>query len=455
MTEKRKKMDDDNKKLLRKIERLSPLTSIIHKHYSKKIHSQSEEEQIHAYLAASTNGFLDGLYLYMGVLSLAAFSYALFLAMAVFSAIYVVACIITRIYEEYEFQVKHEIIQTKCKLGLRAKELEIVYNRLILLKGNDTPNLSEINNLKQEFCTLLPRLEKQRLVLNKQTTQSYWTMGLLGMKYGLYGYGAVTSILFTSSSLFFLSSMVIPPALLAVFIVSGIVLMLGFTAYNLREQHLNVQKKKQEEDSEAVRSYAKLNEMKSCLELGNDAGILPIEVFNKSLQDSIPAESSPKSSFLAWFEALRSSASGLAKGSNLATAVTMQQDASVTNALATILALLFLVIMFLRALARGFGRQTQSTPEQNPPPEPEHNQPMATPKPKPSKPSKPLHESAPSSSKKSSKSSNSLFLGSSFKLPKRLYFFSHLRQKSISHETLDPIIEKEKLIRNDKVGGLN
>jgi hypothetical protein len=245
--------------------------------------------------------------------------------------------------------------------------METTYARLLVLHektNKSSSDLEEIRRLKLEVCRLIQNFEELRQVLKEQTTHTYLTAGLLGMKYGLFAYGVVTSFLFMAASVFLVTATAFPPALLAAFIVSGMVLMLGFTAYILRSHYLHVQKQKIE--SEKEHPYEQLMEMKTNIQSWDDAEILTAECFGKSLKDGAALDPSPQFFFQEWFEFFRCLASGLSKGNNFSSfAMTPlqevdsdghYQDTPVMGILAIASAVLFSVVLSLRALARGLGR---------------------------------------------------------------------------------------------------
>ncbi|KTC83296.1 transmembrane protein [Legionella cincinnatiensis] len=368
MLESRKKKMNENKELLIEIQQLNSLTPLDREYYLSHIAHQDEEERIHAYLAVGAGGLLDGLYLYIGVVSLSVLAPPLFLAMSILSAVYALSCVITRIYEEYDFQLRLMVTQTKCQLALVTKEMELAYAKLLSLEEKKDKTLEdklEIKRLKMEVCGLLKNFEELRQTLKDQTTHSYLTAGLLGMKYGLYAYGVLTSILFMVSSVFLVTATVFPPALLAAFIISGLVLMAGFTAYTLRAhyQHLKKQEKAQEEEH----PYQQLVEMKKNIEAdGEAAEILNSDSFGASVKDGLALDPSPQYFFQEWFEVFRSLASGISKGksfSNFATTPLQEADSEghyhdtpIMGILAAANAVLFSLVLGLRALARGLGR---------------------------------------------------------------------------------------------------
>ncbi|WP_454784756.1 hypothetical protein [Legionella sp. WA2024007413] len=373
MVEKRKTQMDQNKELLLKIQQLSSLTPLDLKTYLSKIEYQDTDTRVHAYLAVATGGFLDGLYLYIGVVSLSVLSPPLLLALSSIGALYTLSCVISRIYEEYDFQLRLEVTQTRCKLALTTKELELTYAKLLELQARHSlknEDLEEIRRLKREVCRLIGSFEEEHRLLQDQLTYSYLTAGLLGMKYGLFAYGVLTSILFTASSLSLITAGSFPPALLAVIIVSGLILMIGMTAYTLNAHYKHM--KRREQDDQKDHPYTKIREMKTHIESNVDADILDSETFAKSLTDGLNLDPSPQTFFQEWFEVFRSFASGLSKGNNFSNfALTFYQevdseghyhDTSIMADLAIASGILFSLVLGFRALARGLGRSPQGQP---------------------------------------------------------------------------------------------
>ncbi|KTC80989.1 hypothetical protein [Legionella cherrii] len=367
MVERRKKQMNENKELLLEIQQLTSLARLERKSYLDRIEYQSVDDRVYAFLAVGAGGLLDGLYLYIGVVSLSVLSPPLFLAMAVISAFYTLACVVTRIYEEYDFQLRLEITQTRCKLALTTKELELTYAKFIELKENASRkeiDPFELKQLKRQLCQLIQQFEEERQLLQNQTNHSYLTAGLLGMKYGLFAYGVLTSILFTVSTVFFITASVFPPALLAAFIVSGLVLMVGMTAYMLHAHYQHMQKEKAELEKE--HPYEQVKAMKKDLERQKDAELLTADHFKTSLKDGLCISSSPQSFFQERCEVGRSLASGLSKGFNFSNFIMTPfqemdseghyQETPVMGLLAIANAVLFSLVLGLRALARGLGR---------------------------------------------------------------------------------------------------
>ena len=361
MVENRKLMMSENDALLLEIKNQFLLSKGDLDSYLNRIKYQSSKSRTFAFLAVSLGGFIDGLYLYAGVLSLAVLSPSTFIVMAVMCAIYTVACMISRIYEEYDFQLKLIITQSKCKLSLISKEVEISYNHLALqTMSSDSEQLKQ---LKSDFCILIDKFEEARAVLQQQITRTYLTAGLLGLKNGLYAYSALTSMLFLIAVIFVLAATPLPAILLIANVSLGMVGMIGFFFHSLRMNylHLNQQKALNE------RLYYRLIEMKNKLENNYDTdNNLDSNCFRESLKDGLVLDPAPQFFYQEWFEVIRSLFSGLGKGQkfvdfagNPLQEVDEQghcHDTPVMFVLASISAIFFGVILGLRAFARGLGR---------------------------------------------------------------------------------------------------
>lgn len=106
--------------------------------------SHSAELNRRALLGASYGGVVDGLYLYMGALGLAALTSQAFMVMTICSVIFSLTCVITRVYEEYDFQRRFHGTQVKIELALCGKELEGLL--AILQRLSDPLKLMHLDN---------------------------------------------------------------------------------------------------------------------------------------------------------------------------------------------------------------------------------------------------------------------------------------------------------------------
>lgn len=365
MLEDRKRMMSANAELLVEIKKLMSLSHQESLSYLRQIKYQSRDTRDLSFLAVTAGGLLDGLYLYVGVLGLAVLSPHMLTALAIICVIYTIGCMITRIYEEYDFQQKLVITQTKCKLALTTKEMETSYARLLKLIGKNNKNaqdLAELHDLQNEVLSLITRFEQERLLLNQQSTRTYLSAALLGVKNGLYAYGALASILFLVGSILLLTGAAFPPALLIACVTIGLVFIAGFTAHSLIMNYWHLNKKVEP----AERPYSKLLEMKDRLKENQSDSLLSLDSFQSSLKDGLFLDSSPQFFFQEWFEVIRSLFSGFGKGQKFVDFAgnPLQDmddqghyhDSPVMYVLAVGSAILFGVTLGLRALARGFGR---------------------------------------------------------------------------------------------------
>lgn len=370
MVENRKKLMTLNKELFLEIQQLDSLTSSDHEYYLSRIGYQDKRECTQAFLASAAGGLIDGLYLYLGVVNLSILSPPLFITISAISIVYILACIVTRVFEEYDFQLRLAVTQTKCKFTLIIKEMEDTYTQLILLQEKEnkiSADLEDIKQLLQETGQLINRFEDMRQLLHKQLTYNNFTAGLLGMKYGLYAYGVLTSFLFMIASVFLVTSTAFPPALLAGFVLSGLVLMVGMAMYTLRAHYLHL--RKQECINDELHPFEHLKEMKKNIEVVQDnVKILTADCFEESLKDGVDLDPSPQFFFQEWFEVLRSFASGISKGNNFSNFLAtpfqdIDHDNRLMNALAITSSVLFSAVLGLRALARGLARQAKNVAE--------------------------------------------------------------------------------------------
>ncbi|HAT8702779.1 TPA: hypothetical protein JBA68_13550 [Legionella pneumophila] len=366
MLEDRKTMMSENIALLMEIKKLISLSHEESFSYFKRIRYQTMQTRNFAFWAVAAGGLLDGLYLYVGVLGLAVLSPQLLMAMALICAFYTVACVITRIYEEYDFQLRLLVTQTKCQLALITKELETNYAKLLLLQDKmdlDKVDQEELKRLKRLVHNLITRFDDSRKLLSQQSNRTYLSSALLGMKNGLYAYGALASVLFLVGSILVMAGVSFPPALLTACIILGLVLVLSFTIHSLVSNYWH--QKKQE--TQKQRPYERLIEWNNCLnDEFNKTELLDPEEFHKLLNDGLSLDPSPQFFFQEWFEVLRSLFSGFGKGQKFIDFVgnSLQElgedghyrDTPVMYVLSAFSALLFGATLALRALAKGLGR---------------------------------------------------------------------------------------------------
>lgn len=367
MLEKRKLMMVSNAELLTEIMRKPHIRLDEFNDYLKRLEYQSIETRQAAFAAAAAGGIIDGLYLYVGVLSLTTLTGAALPVMATICALYTLATIVTRLYEEYDFQLRLLVTHSKCRLVLTSKILETSYAKLLQLKAkaNKTADdLTEILHLEKEIKVLIGQFEEQRNILSQQMTRGYSSSILLGLKNGLYAYGALASIMFFIGSAIALGGIGFPPALLITCISLGLGLITACIAEAIYTDHWLPNKSTVEEEHPL---YQNLISISSELERGDDNHLLSKEEFKKSINDGLDIDASLQYYYQERLEIFRSLFSGFGKGQKFVGFVGSSfqdrdeqghyHDSFAMNCMAVVSGLLFGIILAMRALARGFGRQ--------------------------------------------------------------------------------------------------
>ncbi|WP_065620188.1 hypothetical protein [Legionella jamestowniensis] len=363
----RKDMMKANARLLEQIKNSDILSLAEIEEKRDDIKRQSMALRRQMLLSAAYGGIVDGLYLYVGVLSLCALAPPVFLAMTVFCAIYFIACIATRVYEEYDFQRRLVITQAKIDLALCGKELETKFLKLVQSGG--TISYQGQLELFEDITSLRDAFEKKRAYLRELSTLSYSSALLAGMKNGLAAYGALASLIFAVATIIVLASASFPPALLITCICMGMGLLIAFTAHSLIHAHRH--QIKQEVETINNPHDQNLNEILTLLKQSKDrikekiAELKP-EKIKTAITDGMAVDPSPQFFFQEWFEVVRSFFSGLGKGSK-AVDFTMNSfqergadghyhDTPIMLGLTVLSALVHGTALALRAQARGFGK---------------------------------------------------------------------------------------------------
>lgn len=304
MIEQRKKMMTANKEFLEEIlkeEKLDRETLETLKQKRTQIPRQSKDSRTGALFSACYGGAVDGLYLYMGIFSVCAIMPPALIVLTVFCSIYMVVSVVTRIYEEYNYQHMLTIAETRVDLALESRELELRFAEL----EADLGNKEKSTKFQDTLRSFIKKREKLQILL----TPSYASAFLAGIRNGLYAYSAFSSVIFAVATILTLAAVAFPPALLIAMVSIGMAALIGFTIYSLVHTYRERAALKPEELSE---NLTKILASENCL---------------------TPATTSPKTSkiralllsamdidivpqfFQAWSETLRSFFSGLGKGS--------------------------------------------------------------------------------------------------------------------------------------------
>ena len=227
-------------------------------------------------------------------------------------------------------------------------------------ENKNIEDLYKLKILKAKVYNLLEQFDANRNVLSQQSNRTHFSAALLGLKNGLYAYGALTSALFLLGTLFTLSGVAFPPILLMVSAILGLVFIAYFIIHSLMVNYSHLQK----ENTNVIRPYNQLIDMKNRMKLNLDIDELPeMNVFHDSIEDGLIVDSSPQFFIQEWCEVFRSLFSGFGKGQKFIefAAAYLQvvdeqghyHDTTFMYILSTFSAVLFGGILAFRALARG------------------------------------------------------------------------------------------------------
>ncbi|CDZ76070.1 hypothetical protein BN59_00334 [Legionella massiliensis] len=388
MVNERKAMMKANAKILDDIQNSPDITLERLEELKGDIKRQSDSIRSMAMLSAAYGGVVDGLYLYIGVLGICSLSPPALIAMTVFCSIYLAACIATRMYEEYDFQRKLLISQTKIELAYEGKRIELLFAELqrITTELSSSPDNHDLLNEQEVAINLFQvaawEFKEQRKKLLDLSTLSYTSAFLAGAKNGLAAYGALASVIFAVGTILALSSIAFPPALLISCISFGMVFMIGFIVHSLVHAYYHRIKveQQQNEESKVILQEKVIQQEKitpkevSLAEIGplfKDAkqqvkDLRPEEV-RTAILDGMVVDPSPQFFFQEWFEILRSSSSGVGKGAkaiNLAMNSFEEKtdtdghyhETPIMMGFIAVSAIVHAAAFGLRAHSRGFGR---------------------------------------------------------------------------------------------------
>lgn len=292
----------------------------------EKMH-QSQSLRAKSFLSASFSGFVDGLYLFMGVLTLSAFSPQFFIFMTVLSSFLSIASIFTRTYEEIEFQYKLIAAHQKTQLAFYKNELDVTYKKLhekysqCAAVSTDAANFivlcAELQLLKDELDDKAHLFTQGRTDLDKLRVLSNVAAFLAGLRMGLMLYGAMSTGLFLTSTVCAISGITFPPALIIACVVIGLAGIIAFPIYTV----MTNQKNHPSEPSQS-RTLDEMLQDSQPLKSSDIGGILealktqyPDQVkATNLLNKSIKTEAAKKSVVPDLLEVIRSFLSGAGKG---------------------------------------------------------------------------------------------------------------------------------------------
>ncbi|OGV44897.1 MAG: hypothetical protein A3F46_06100 [Legionellales bacterium RIFCSPHIGHO2_12_FULL_42_9] len=371
MKNQRKEKQEENARLLKEILARKTLTEQEAAEFDRrKKKAQEKTECGKAFGSAVLAGFTDGLYLYIGVYTLASITGPLFIAICVLSAVYVLTSIVTRIYEEYDYQNKLKTSQLKVELALSMQLLKTQLQELDGLLATSSWSVEEdqlrANIVKnwEQFTTSRQKLEKLSTIFN--------TAALLGgLKNGLNAYGVLASLLFAVGAVLLLASVAFPPAFLMTAIFIGVAYLIGFSIHSLVASYYY-----RREQRELCRSADELlKQSKVKVDYLQVASVNPevrrkerelVQLVHKTVEDKdkkLVVKPSPHYIFEEWvgkwLEVFRSFFTGVKQStkSEYFTIGTFCQEVIVTIIVTAALGIVSAISGALRAIAKNFGRK--------------------------------------------------------------------------------------------------
>ena len=242
--------------------------------FRKNIQTQTKRQQAYGYVASGVAGFIDGMYLYMGLYALTVLVPPAFIVISVFSSLCLLTSILTRIYEEHEYQVRLDLSvvtveQVTCKKQREAASKAIMLYCMSLedVIPNPAEPSSKDNDLVQKVWQKVALYQKsqkeyEKAILEEKRLQRLHTVSaiLFGLKNGITVYGVLAAGLFAIGAIFTLASIAFPPVLVLVGVALGLVCLVSFTAYAVYEnkkKQAAIDKRHQQQNSTVTPEYQK------------------------------------------------------------------------------------------------------------------------------------------------------------------------------------------------------
>lgn len=296
----------------------------------------AHNNRIACYLSAGYDGLTGGLYYYMGLISLITLSPEMLFAVAAISTGCLIASIITRLQQEWEYDKKLRIEEQKAqlifivkdfqiklaKVGLLTLEMKQIQEKLKTLNVSNEQNKSdleaELNNKTQEMNTDNTNTENMQTEIvahyNKlleTSSISYREAILIGLGHGLTAHGTLVCGVFATAligKVFFAATLpqIIIPLCLAISLlmtIAAIAIAISYVSQYKDKQEQNKTRHK-ETLERIVNKIKKAETINVFAELDHQSGFA-------DLCDGTPFISWTLTS---WLEILRATGSGMMKG---------------------------------------------------------------------------------------------------------------------------------------------
>lgn len=242
------------------------------KYKDKEAKKQNPLEAFLCYILVFFSTMVDSTYFYIGMLFVTALNPHLFFAMLGMSSVLFITCLLTRIYEEYDYQRKFR--RTQILVEMAKSEAECRFIEVELERWRHSSQSNEYQDNLKKLLFQIENYEKLHLQREKELVLGFWSALMLGLTCGLGFQGVISALMFLVIAIFTLTSTACPPVLvfsfmsvgIACFLFSAIQFVVSYRQYDTKiKQQQQVIKN---EDTAYLQHY--LTELK-------DQGVLKVD----------------------------------------------------------------------------------------------------------------------------------------------------------------------------------
>ncbi len=288
---------------------INAVTTNINLYYEKS--TQSFEQKLKRNISKAYNGFIDGLYLFMGAMTLISVSYQVLIALTVISSMFVLANITNRLYEEYAMQQELVTAHKKLKHVVSLFELEQSLNTACEFSDASDPRINNYFKLKMDEKR--QAFLKCRLELKNQYEVPRSVAFFMGLQRGLMAYSALTSLMFCIAFLYFVGGYVIPLTLVLGTVLLGTLLLGGFIVASLSTVYQKIEPNENDEAAKGISGM--VDRIKNALEQELSLVNLSLKKeIKEKFYDGMIIDPAPQFFFQETFETLRSIFASFSKG---------------------------------------------------------------------------------------------------------------------------------------------
>ncbi|MDP3562302.1 MAG: hypothetical protein Q8R83_09025 [Legionellaceae bacterium] len=334
------------------------------------------------YIVTTYSAMIDALYFYMGVLFVAMFSPHLFIAMLAMSSLLFTVCMISRIYEEYDFQRKLKITCLNVLIAasdtesrLLDWEFDKLQQNMLLQTEEPLDELAAAKILERQLldklaaANILEKLYKQIEIhqdlqnqLEAKTVLSFRMLLIEALKSGLAFQGVISSLMFLIMAIMVLNATPCPPVFVFAFLsVALACFILSFAQYVISYQHYIktlTAERDLREDGNLLHATWKTEYAKA---FAADDLILQRRILlnAKAAVENHRIKPIQKFDLLGWWEVWRLFNSGIVKTEKTFGEITLHRSAPDESWIMLVVSLIFAVMMgvmfALRTIQKMFG----------------------------------------------------------------------------------------------------